>query len=231
MISNNNLSFEKYLSLKRSNELSRLALHKEHIQQSVSRYALVDNLLNEYEWDYWVVITFGYHPHELDVEQILQDAHYRFDRWLLTNNKLTAMNIDKRSRWLCLPEKGSENKIHYNCFFDLKVQPNVKTYGNEWNSIRIALKQTLKSLQKVYKCTIDFEVYERRRRKDALKVAIYSTKEMRSGWKDENNGEDHFANFIRSWKDWQVKPINKRSPKKITLQPKPSATLTQFMSD
>ena len=60
MFKDNNLSFEKYQSLKRSNELNKLRLHKVHIHESACRYALVDNLVNDFDWHYWIVITFGY---------------------------------------------------------------------------------------------------------------------------------------------------------------------------
>ena len=43
------------------------------------------------------------------------------------------------------------------------------------------------------------------------------------------NGYDNFADFIRSWKDWDVRPMNRRSKKKLNPTPKPSATLEQFI--
>lgn len=231
MDSNSYLSFEKYQSLKASNDLSKLALHKEHIHQSCIRYALIDNLVESFDWQYWLVITYGYNPHKSDAEKILELTHYRFDRWIMTNNKRESLSIDERSRWVCLPEKGSDGHLHHNCFLNLKCFPNAKTYGDEWNAIRVALKQCFKSIQKEFKgANIDFRLYERKKRKDALKQAVYSTKEMRSRWMNDNHNEDHFANYIRSWADWQVKPMNKRSPKKITIQPKPSVTLEQFFT-
>ena len=65
---------------------------------------------------------------------------------------------------------------------------------------------------------------------------MYSTKEMRTEYIKEQSsierqiGADHFANFIRSWKDWNVQPLNKRTPKKIIPKPKPSGILEQFMN-
>ena len=231
MIKDNNLSFEKYLTLKKSNELNKLKLHKESVHQSMCRYALVDNLTNTFDWQYWTVITFGYFPQKSVLEQILSNAHYRFDRWLMTNNKLEYLSVAQRSKWVCLPEKGDNGHLHYNCFMNLNLFPDAKTYGTEWNSLRIALKQTLKNLESVYNVRpIDFKIFERKKcKKDTLQRAIYSTKEMRQKWIDEHYGQDHFADFIRSWKDWQIKPITKRSPVKLKYEERPSITLEQFM--
>ncbi len=231
------ISFEKYQALKNSNELSKLALHKEHIQQSCTRYALVDDLVESFEWQYWVVITFGYNPQKHKVDEVLYNSHHRFDRWLLTNRKLQRMSINERSRWVCLPEKGKEGHLHYNCFLQLNIMPEVKTYNDEWNAVRNGLKTTFKSLEKAYKgISISFSLHNRRSKKNALKLAMYSTKEMRTEYIKEQSsierqiGADHFANFIRSWKDWNVQPLNKRTPKKIIPKPKPSGILEQFMN-
>ena len=108
--------------------------------------------------------------------------------------------------------------------------PEVKTYNDEWNAVRNGLKTTFKSLEKAYKgISISFSLHNRRSKKNALKLAMYSTQEMRTGYMKEHNGEDHFSNFIRSWIDWNVQPLNKRSPKKIIPKPKPSGILEQFM--
>ena len=97
-----------------------------------------------------------------------------------------------------------------------KHAPEVKTYGSEWNTVRVALNTTFDAVGKAKNKRIDFKVYEQRRNnKDRLKQSIYSTKEMTQRFIDENPHDDHFASFIRSWCDWQIQPLTKRSGKKI----------------
>jgi len=227
----NNITFEKYKHSLEFNGLKDLQLHKGHIHQSAVRYSLVDFLVNKWTWQYWIVVTFGYKPQKYEVEETLRASHYHLDRWLLTNRKLDTMPVDVRSELVCLPEKGSEGHLHYNCFLKFKLAPDAKTYGTRWNAVRVAFNQIFKKLEKGFnpKINIAFELYDKRRKADALLTAMYSTKEMRQGWIQDNKGEDHFANALISWLDWQVVPINKRSPKKLQSLTKPSATLTQFM--
>ena len=166
------------------------------------------------------------------VEDTLHAAHFHFDRWLLTNNKLNSIPVDVRSKWVCCPEKGGEQHLHYNCFLQLPLKPDVKTYQSEWDAVRVSLRNIFRKLEKELPAggKIAYEIYERKRRLDVLKQAQYSTKEMRASWMNDNYGEDHFANTILSWKDWKMIPINKRTPKKqqlITI-PKEGA-LDQFM--
>ena len=232
MIKNNNLSFENYLALKRNNRLSELALHKTHIHQSMCRYALIDHLVHDFDYDYWLVITFGYFPQFSDVEVVLSNAHYRLDRWLLTNLKLNHMRIDQRSQWVCLPEKGGSG-LHYNCFVKFNESPESKTYNDEWNAIRNAMKTTFKSISKMMgwkEHTIQFRLKERKNCQNALQQCVYSTKDMRQGYINEN-GDDHFSKFFMSWKDFDVAPLNKRSPKHLKSKPKPSGTLEGFMTN
>ena len=231
MYKDNNLTYEKYKHSLEFNGLKDLALHKGHVHQSAVRYSLVDFLVNKWNWQYWIVVTFGYKPQKHEVEDTLRASHYHLDRWLLTNRKLDTMSVDVRSELVCLPERGSEGHLHYNCFLRFKLAPDAKTYGNRWNAVRVALKQIFKKLEKGFNpsITIDFELYDKRRKTDALLTAMYSTKEMRQDWIKENKDEDHFANAMISWLDWQVVPINKRSPKKLQPLTKPSATLTDFM--
>lgn len=208
-----------------------LFIENESVHQSACRYSLVDFLTKEFDWNYWMVVTFGYFPHRSDCEHILHDAHLRFDRWTLTNNKLEYISVPDRSRWVCLPERG-DGHIHYNCFIELNTLPQVKTYKNEWDTIRRAMQTTFKSLQDAYELNgkIEFRLYERRYRKDDWKMAIYSTKEMTTKHIRNNNGEDHFANCIMSWKDWTIQPISRRTPVKITKKDGASGTLDRFMS-
>jgi len=224
----NAVSYDLYKSLNKTDDLHKLPLHKEHIQQACVRNALIDDLVETYEWQYWLVVTFGQKPDKSLVEDILEMTHYRIDRWLMTNNKLDYLSIADRSRWVCLPEKGQHKHLHYNCFLDFKLKPNIKTYGDEWNGIRVALTQTFKSIQKQLDCQqIDFKLYDKKRKKTALKTAIYSTKEMTSNFINENE-EDHFASYIRSWQDWNIAPLNKRSPIKLKRRIRPENTLESF---
>ncbi len=227
MFKDNNLSFEKYQSLKRSNELNKLRLHKVHIHESACRYALVDNLVNDFDWHYWIVITFGYSPNKSETERCLQDAHFRFDYWCKTNLKLSGLTLNERSEWVCIPEYGEDGHLHYNCFIKLNVRPDAKQYHTEWNAIHNAFKTTFKSIEKTHECQrIEFKLYERGRRKNALKMAIYSTKEMRTS-RIEQTGKDNFANVLLSWKHFPVQPITRTSKKKLV--PESSVTLDQFM--
>lgn len=224
-----NVSYELYKKLNSDAKLNDLPLHNEKIHQQCARNALIDNLVNDFDWHYWLVITFGYYPQKYVVEDTLESCHYRFDRWLMTNNKLDYLSVAERSKWICLPEKGREGHLHYNCFLNIPLRPNVKTYGNEWNGIRVALNQTFRSIEKQTDCpAINFKLYERRKNKNALKTAVYSTKEMTTKWTAENNNEDHFASFIRSWADWHISPMSKRSPLKIKPKVRPEITLEKF---
>ena len=237
MFKNNNLSYEIYQHLKKSNELNTLRLQSKQIQQSLCRYSLVDNLVYDFPYDYWIVITFGYRPHKDDVEVVLSNAHYRIDRWLLTNLKLRTMTIDQRSKWVCLPEYGNDKHLHYNCFIQLGERPNVTHIGrngnpSEWLTLKNTFKTTFKAICKMMgwnEHTIQFRLYERRDNKDALRTAMYSTKEMRCSYIDEN-GIDHFADYIRSWEDWNISPINFKSPKHLKRVPRPTGTLVEFLS-
>jgi len=224
-----NVSYELYKNLNSVGELNKLPLRKDKTHQQLCRNALIDNLVNDFEWQYWLVITFGYYPEKNVVEDTLEGSHYRFDRWLMTNSELDYLSVAERSKWVCLPEKGEQGHLHYNCFLNLPLQPNVKTYGSKWNGIRVALNQTFRSIEKQMKCpAINFNLYERGKNKNALKKAVYSTKEMTAEWTDENNNEDHFASFIRSWTDWHISPMSKRSPLKIKQKLRPEITLEKF---
>ena len=232
VIKDNNRSFEKYQHAVRNKEFEKLKTHSEHFQQSNSRYALVDYLVDKFHWDYWLVVVFGFNPQEDQVKETLKSSHYHFDRWLLTNNKLSSIPVDARSRWVCCPEKGSGGNLHYNCFLELRTKPNVKTYETEWNAVRIALRNIFRKLQKglTYRSDVDFRLYERGRKIEDLRTAQYSTKEMRQQWMNDHGDEDHFANTILSWVDWGVIPITKRSPKKYSPLTIPRVgALDQFM--
>ena len=75
---------------------------------------------------------------------------------------------------------------------------------------------------------LEFKIYERSKKKDGLRMALYSTKEMNQ--KEIGKGHDHFSHFIRSWVDWNVRPITRRSKKKLTHQAS-SATLEGFLKE
>jgi hypothetical protein len=92
----------------------------------------------------------------------------------------------------------------------------------------VALNTTFDAVGKAKNKKIDFKVYEKGRNKDKLKQSIYSTKEMTQRYIDENPYDDHFASFIRSWRDWQIQPLTKRSGKKIETKDDSSGTLEQF---
>lgn len=234
MIKDNNSSLEHYQHAVKNNEFDKLKTHSEHIQQSYVRYSLVDflcgNTAPQFYWNYWLVITFGFNPQQDHCEDTLRAAHFHFDRWLLTNNKLNSVSVDVRSKWVCCPEKGSEGHLHYNCFLQLPLKPKVKTYQNEWDAVRVSLRNIFRKLEQELPGKIDYEIYERKWRIDILKKAMYSTKEQRASWMNDNFGEDHFANTILSWKDWKVIPIHKRTPKKQQLIAIPrEGALDQFM--
>jgi len=223
------ISYEKYKELKATDRLGEISIRKESTHQNLCRLALVDNLVEEFEWDYWMVVTCGFFPQSSEVENILRDAHHRFDQRMRNNNKLNFLPVSERSKWLCLPERGDGGHLHYNCFLQLKIEPQVKTYGDEWNLIKTSLKQTFESVGKAKKKKIDFRVFEKRKDKDKLRKSIYSTKEMTQRHIDDNHGEDHFATFIRSWIDWNIQPLTKRSGKKIKEYDDTSETLEVFL--
>ena len=224
------VSYELYKHLDATNTLHKLPMHKERTHQMLCRNALVDNLVEEFDWQYWCVMTFGFNADKSVVDDVLEKMHYRFDRWIMTNNGESYLSVTERSKWVCLPERGAEGHIHYNIFIHLPKKPYIKTYGSEWKVVRYALDKSLSAIQKVRDIRgIDFRLTEKRRKKDALKTAVYSTKEMTDEWAKENN-EDHFATFIRSWKDWSIRPLSKRSPLKIKPIEKASATLEQFQT-
>ena len=228
VINNSYISYEKYKAKKEQNRLGDFNIGNDRIHQELCRLALVDNLVDEFHWDYWMVVTFGFHPQRSDVENILRDTHHRFDQWLRTNNQLNFLSVAERSKWVCLPERGGDGHLHYNCFLQLNIQPEVKTHGSEWKAIRYALNKSFEAVGKAKNKKIDFKVYERKRDKDRLRQSIYSTKEMTQRHIDENHGEDHFASYIRSWTDWQIQPLTPRSGKKIKEYDDTSGTLDQF---
>jgi len=233
VIKDNNISFENYQHHLKNNEFAKLKTQSKQIQQSYVRYALVDFLVEKFYWNYWMVITFGFNPSKDQTVDTLRASHFHFDRWLLTNNKLNSMPIEMRSKWVCAPEKGNEGHLHYNCFLQLPLTPDVKTYQSEWDAIRVSLRNIFRKLEKELpqQSKINFEIHERKRKVDILKTAMYSTKEMREGWMEDHYGEDHFANTILSWKDWGVIPINRHTPKNKQLITIPKVgALDEFMS-
>lgn len=218
----------------------RLKTNQEHIQTSYSRYSLMDYLEYHFKWDYHLVVTFGFFPHKDEVDETLYASHYRFDRWLLTNNKLNTIPVDVRSRWVCIPEYGNEGHLHYNCFLKLGVRPHAeKTYMNEWDSMRQAFKGIFKALEKGkdgkqtrYNITYHLREKDRIGYQELQRLLVYDTKEIRQQYINDK-GRDNFSNIIRSWIDWQIKPITKSSPKKISKLPQlpPKETvLTKYMS-
>ena len=113
----------------------------------------------------------------------------------------------------------------------LGEKPNTKSYGDEWPSMKDAFRTTFKSIEKLLgwkERTIQFKLYQRGGNQNALRQAMYSTKEMRESY-IENSGDDHFANFIRSWVDFEVKPISWKSPKHLKRKPKSTGTLESFL--
>ena len=59
--------------------------------------------------------------------------------------------------------------------------------------------------------------------------AIQNLRHCETGsYTPENPHDDHFASFIRSWCDWQIQPLTKRSGKKIETIDDSSGTLEQF---
>ena len=215
---------------------SKLITSDDYKQQSFSRYALQDFLEQDFQWHYWLVVVFGFRPQKSEVDDTLYASHYKFDRWLLTNNKLTSMPVDVRSKWMCLPEYGRGEHLHYNCFLQLNVKPDVKTYESEWNAMRVAFKRICQELEKgqegdTTKRNIEFRLYERQRC-DIAKVVSYSSKEMTQKYINEK-GRDNFADMIMSWRDWDIKPLNGKSPKKIDKLPQippKESVLTKYMS-
>lgn len=233
MFKNSNLSsYEKFHNaIQKSNIKNRhlLLTDNENVQHAYLRYSLVDYLTEKFDWHYWMVVTFGFNPDRDEVEDTMCASHYFFDRWLLGNNKLQTIQPQDRSRWLLLPEYGSEKHLHFNCFINLQIRPEVKTYQSEWHSIKATFNNIFKKLNKgLSSGSIDYSLHERRYKIDDLKMAMYSTKEMKHQFIEEGL-QDNFANMIMSWKDWQVKPIHKRSPKKYTPPIKTDVTLEQFM--
>tara|TARA_A100001015_G_C14827826_1_gene647398 strand:- start:245 stop:748 length:504 start_codon:yes stop_codon:yes gene_type:complete len=106
-------------------------------QQSYTKYALQYFLENTFKWDYWLVVTFGNRPQKVDVDKTLIASQLRLDRWILGNNKLSTIGIKDRSKWVAIPEYGESGKqLHYNIFIKLEIKPFVKTYKNEWDSLR-----------------------------------------------------------------------------------------------
>ena len=215
------LTLENYQELKRSSQnLLKTYGRNDYKQMSYSRYELVEYLQYNFNWQYWLVVTFGFSPEKEAVEDTLSASHYRFDRWIVTNNKLDLMRDEERSKWICIPEYGSNNRLHYNCFLNLNVRPHKKTYQSEWDAIRVSLKTIFKKLNKGkygnLNMGIEYEIYERKRCKN-LNTIIYSTKEMREQRMYENGNKninkDTFANTLFSWKDWRVIPLTGKSPK------------------
>ena len=225
---------QEYEYLKK-NDPSKLITSDDYKQQSFSRYALQDFLEQDFQWHYWLVVVFGFRPQKNEVDRTLYASHYKFDRWLLTNNKLTSIPVDVRSKWVCLPEYGSGEHLHYNCFLQLNVNPDIKTYESEWNAMRVAFKRIFNELEKgqegdTTKRNIEFRLYERQRC-DIAKVVSYSSKEMTQKYINEK-GRDNFADMIMSWRDWDVKPLNGKSPKKIDKLPQippKESVLTKYM--
>ena len=201
-------------------------------QQSYVRYSLMDFLKYEFKWQYWLTVTFGYSPVNEIVNDTLCASHYRFDRWLLTNNQLKSIDTSERSEWVCIPEYGSGKKLHYNCYLKLNIKPDKKTYASEWDALRVVFRTIFKSLQngKFGDANMDitYDLRERNRCNiDA--VNLYNTKEMRQQYINET-GNDNFANMILSWRDWNIIPLSKKSPqKKVPQLSSRETNLTRYM--
>ena len=227
MITNCYLSFEKYKALKDSNRLGELNLNNERVHQELCRLSLIDNLTYEFEWHYWMVVTFGFHPLRSDIENTLRTAHHRFDQWLRTNNKLSFMSVAQRSKWVCLRARRW-------WAFTLQLLSTTQHRSrseNLWKWMehnKSGTKHHLWCCRKSKEQEDWFQGLWARRNKDRLRQSIYSTKEMTQRFIDENPHDDHFASFIRSWCDWQIQPLTKRSGKKIETIDDSSGTLEQF---
>ena len=234
MIKDKHLSREKY---KESLEYNQTALltRQEHKQTSYCRYALQDYLQYEFKWDYLLTVVFGYYPLKELVTDALRTTHYRFDRWLLTNNKLKSIPVDSRSHWVCIPEYGTEGHLHFNIFIKHFIKPDKKTYLNEWGAVRTTFKGIFKTLKKSQFNTLDFDFHLKERgfvsQKEMNKILSYNTKEIRQQNINEK-GKDNFADIILSWKEWVIVPINSQSPKfinKLPELPSKNNTLERFM--
>ena len=207
-------------------------------QQSFTKYALQYYLENTFKWDYFLVVTFGNRPQKVDVDKTLIASHLRLERSILGNNKLTTININDRSKWVAIPEYGDCGKqLHYNIFIKLEIKPEIKTYKNEWDSLRQTFKNMYRELSKELGERIEFELRDRaysiRTYGTIDRVINYSTKEMRMS-NIQKNGVDTFEQTYFSWKDFPQSPINSRTPKKIKkldtkMRPKVGA-LDKFMS-
>ena len=199
-------------------------------QNHLVRQFLAEFLLEKFEWDYWVTFTFGYKPIMEEVEDVLFLLYERLDTRILKHqpNK-TTLTSEERSEWIHIPEIGSQG-LHYHSFLNLKVKPYLqpnqnlkpydnparykyKSYENEWDWIRVALKQTLPKLESKlstlqYNQRIGFRIFERTlRTTEDLRQIVYSLKQYR------RNDLDRFLYTIISKLDWKATPIQKRKDK------------------
>ncbi len=198
-------------------------------QNCYIREHLTDVLLHQFGWQYWVTFTFGYKPDLDEVENVLYNLHYRFDRRLVKHTPLkNSLQRDERSEWILFPEL-QDRGLHYHGFIKLNVHPKIGAgYEDEWNWVRYALNQNLQGLKHLLSTQeADFKLYNRsHRNQDNLKMILYSLKEFGRGAShtDQDPTFDRFAHTIVSYTDWKPSPIWKhRSPNKVdNIPPRPN---------
>jgi len=198
------------------------------------RDKIADVLIDTYEWNYWVTITFGYRPILSEVEDVLYKSNYRIDKRIVKKTDKSTMGPEERTDWILFPELGGRG-LHYHGFIKLNVRPNFKTtsYEDELEWMRTAFTETLDKMNPLISTLtggekIDFRIYPRsERRLDNLKMVLYTLKEQVRG--ENREGFDRVSNIIVSRDDWKPSPISKRrSPDKLEEIPERPNKVSPF---
>lgn len=218
--------FEKYEKRKDLSFKERISLqtNSSRIQQELIREHIADFMVNHFQWNYWVVVTFGYKPDPIEAEECLSKLAYRLDRRLIKHTRsTTCLSPKKRTEWVCFPEVQSLG-VHYNCFLKFYVSPHIGTsYDSERQWIEVALQNNLETLASHFPTIGQGKpsvLVRERTRQRALDIAevLYSMKEFQRGvsHNDIDPTFDRFERIVISKYHWKNVPIHKhRSPNKV----------------
>ena len=226
MIKDRYISFEDYEEISGSTykEQLKLKTNSSRLNQHYIRQHLGKVIVNTFQWQYWVVVTFGYKPDASECEDCLSKLAYRLDRRLIKQVKdRVCLYPEDRTEWICIPEVQNVG-IHYNCFVKFNVSPCIGNgYESEKHWVEVALKNNLETLSSHFpslgrgKPTV-FVRERTRDRTEALKQFFYSAKEFQRGvsHNDIDPSFDRFERTLISREHWKNIPIHRhRTPNKV----------------
>lgn len=224
------VSVEDWLA---SQKYNRPRFSQSYDYNKLVRDRIANVLMERFDWDYWVTITFGYKPLLEEVEDVLYKTNYRIDRRIVKKTDKSVMSSQERSDWIMFPELSGRG-LHYHGFIKLNVRPNLQSsYEDEWQWMRTAFKDTLDKMNPLISTLkkgekIDFRIYPRSSDNlENLKMVLYTLKEQVRG--EQKDTFDRVSNIIVSRDDWKPSPISKRrSVNKLDVIPARPNQLSPF---